>query len=169
MLYAFKEMAEHEKKEKGGTGRPVAIGVELFKGGKYEEAINEFTKFLTTMPDDGNKKVAHYNRGMAYYNLGQHDMALKDGESCLKIDSFWAKGYKCLGLALEGLGKRKEAVDTFTNGKKMCSSRDENADAILNPLIERSNLVSSVALTCFLLTQYLLSLNYCKNSILPMV
>ena len=142
-------MAGNEKAKKGG--RPGTKGVELFKAGKYEEAINEFTTFLKTTPNDGNKKVALYNRGMSYYNLGQHDSALKDGESCLNIDPFWVKGYKCLGLAFEGLGKHQEAVDTFLNGKKICSSRDENAAAILNPLIERCNRVhvsSCVAVTC---------------------
>ena len=108
-------MAKNENAKK--VGKPGNEGVKLFKGGNYEEAINEYTEFLKTMPDDGNKKVAHYNRGMAYYNLGQHDMALNEGESCLKIDPFWVKGYKCLGLALEGLGKHREAVDTFLNGQ----------------------------------------------------
>ena len=140
-------MAKNEKAKK--VGKPGTKGVKLFKEGNYGEAINEFTKFLKTMPDDGNQKVALYNRGMSYYSIGKHEMSLKDGQSCLKIDPFWVKGYKCLGLALEGLGKRKEAVDTFLNGKKMCSSHDENTDAILNPLIERCNLVSSVAVTCF--------------------
>ena len=140
MFHYFKGMAESEEGKK--SGKPGAKGVELFKGGKYEEAINEFTKFLKTMPDDENKKVALYNRGMSYYSLGQQDMALEDGESCLKIDPFWVKGYKCKGLALEGLGKRKDAVNTFLNGKKMCDGLDENTDAILNPLIEKSNLVS---------------------------
>lgn len=139
MLYHFKGMAGNEEKKRG---RPGAKGVELFKKGKYEEAINEFSKFLKTMPDGENKKVALYNRGMSYHSLGQHDMALKDGKSCLKIDPGWVKGYKCSGLALEGLGKYKDAIDTFLNGQKMCNSLDESTDAILNPLIERLNLVS---------------------------
>ena len=140
MLHHFKGMARIEEERK--SGRPGAKGVELFKAGKYEEAINEFTNFLKTMPDDANKKVALYNRGMSYYSLGQHNMALEDGESCLKIDPSWVKGYKCKGLALEGLGKRRDALDTFLKGQKMCGSLDENTDTILNPLIERSNLVS---------------------------
>ena len=71
-------MAGNEKGNK--TGRPGATAVEFFKEGKYEKAINEFTKFLKTLPDDENKKVALYNRGMAHYNLGKYEMALKDGE-----------------------------------------------------------------------------------------
>ena len=122
------------------SGRPGAKAVELFKEGKYEQAINELTKFLKTMPDDENKKVALYNRGMAHYNLGKYDMALKDGESCLKIDPSWVKGYKCKGLALAGLGRRNDAVDAFLSGQKMCGSVAEMTDALLNPLIERLNL-----------------------------
>ena len=156
MLHHFKGMARNEKKKRG---RPGAKGVELFKEGKYEEAINEFSMFLKTMPDDENKKVALYNRGMSYHYLGQHDMALKDGDICQKIDPYWAKGYKCSGLALEGLGKHKDAIDAFLNGQKMCSSLDENSDTILNPLIDKLNLVSS--------NYSLIRNNYTKNCILP--
>ena len=134
-------------------GRPGAKGVKLFAEGKYEEAINEFTQCLETMPDGENKKIALYNRGMSYHSLGQHDMALKDGESCQKIDPCWAKGYKCSGLALEALGKHKDAIDTLVNGQKMCSVLDKNSDAILNPLIERLNLVSGVVVARSSLTQ----------------
>ena len=42
-------------------------------------------------------------------------MALKDGESCLKIDPLRAKMYKCKGLALEGLERLRDAVDTSLN------------------------------------------------------
>jgi tetratricopeptide (TPR) repeat protein len=144
-------MAGIEKVKK--SGKPGAEAVKLFKAGEYEKAINEFTTFLITIPDDENKKVAHYNRGMAHYNLGQYDMALEDGESCLKIDPFWIKGYKCKGLALEGLGKPDDAIDALLNGQKMCSSHGDNTDTILNPLIERLNLVSDVVVACSVLKQ----------------
>ncbi len=140
MFHYFKGMAGSEKRER--SGRPGAKGVELFKGGKYEEAINEFTKFLKTMPDDENKKVAHYNRGMSYYNLGQHDSALQDGEECLKIDPFWAKGYKCKGLALEEMGRPRDAVETFLDGQKVCIGHDQNTEAVLRELIKRLNRVT---------------------------
>ena len=117
-------------------------GVELFKEGKYKEAITQFTMYLKTEEDDKNKKVAHYNRGMAYYNLGQYDNALEDGEECLKIDPYWAKGYKCKGLAMEGMGRPRDAVETFLDGKKICSGRDPNAKAVLHELIKRLNRVT---------------------------
>ena len=118
------------------------LGVELFKVGKYKEAITEFTAYLKTERDNRNKKVAHYNRGMAHNKLGQHDSALEDGEECLKIDPFWAKGYKCKGLALEGMGRLRDAEETFLDGKKMCSGHDQNTEAVLLELVKRLNRVT---------------------------
>lgn len=139
MFYHFKGMAGNEEKKRRGPG---AKGVELFKEGKYEEATIEFSKFLQTMSEDEDKKVAHYNRGMAHNKLGQHDSALKDAEECLKIDPFWAKGYKCKGLALEGMGRLRDAEETLLDGKKLCSGHDQNTKSVLNELIKRLNRVT---------------------------
>ena len=118
------------------------LGVELFKEGKYKEAITKFTAYLKTEGDDGNKKVAHYNRGMAHNKLGQHDSALEDGEECIKIDPLWAKGYKCKGLALEGMGRLRDAEETFLDGEKMCGGHDQNTAAVLHELVKRLNRVT---------------------------
>ena len=107
-------------------GRPGAEGVKLFKEGKYAEAISEFSKYLDTSPDDTEKKVAHYNRGMAHHHLGQHIKALEDGEECIKMDPFWAKGYKCKGMALERMNKPRDAIDTLLNGQKLSFEVDKN-------------------------------------------
>ena len=142
MLPDFKGTVEYEKFKQ--VERPGAKGVELFKKEKYEEAINEFTKFLKTMPDDVNKKVVHYNRGMAYYNLKQYDRALEDGEECLRIDPFWTKGYKCKGLALEGMGRLTDAEEAFLDGEKMSDGRDPNTEAILRESVTRLNRVTGL-------------------------
>ena len=80
-------------------GEPEKCGgkaVRLYKEGKYAEAISEFSLFLEEKrPKDADKKVAHYNRGMAYIKLGRFEEALKDGGKCIEMDPFWAKGYKC--------------------------------------------------------------------------
>ena len=131
-----------ENGENGKGKKTGAKGVELFKEGKYKEAITLFTTYLKTERDDENKKVAYYNRGMAYYNLGQHENALEDGEECLKINPFWAKGYKCKGLALEGMGRPRNAAETFLDGQKMCCKYDQNTESVLRELIKRINRVT---------------------------
>ena len=118
------------------------LGVNFFKEGKYNEAIAEFTTYLKTELDAGNRKVAHYNRGMAHYKLGHYDNALQDGEECLKIDPFWEKGYKCKGLALEGMGRLTDAMETYFDGEKICSGYDQNTVAVLHEVIKRLNRVT---------------------------
>eukprot|EP00092_Neocalanus_flemingeri_P033283 GFUD01036195.1.p1 GENE.GFUD01036195.1~~GFUD01036195.1.p1 ORF type:complete len:617 (-),score=147.89 GFUD01036195.1:90-1712(-) len=76
---------------------------------------------------------------MAHHYLGQHIEALEDGAHCVKIDPFWAKGYKCKGLALEGMKKPRDAIDTLLNGQKMTVDVDKNASKILDKLIRRLN------------------------------
>ena len=130
MLRHFQGMAGNEKR-----GEPGAKGVKFYND---EEAIEEFTEFLKTMPgDDENMKVVYYNRGTVYNNLGQHDKALKDGEECMKIDPHWAKGYECKGWALAGMGRPKEAVKTFLDGMKMCENVASQETEELVKLIER--------------------------------
>ena len=116
----------------------------MFKDGKYKEAITEFTTYLKTERNNRNKKVAHYNRGMAHNKLGQHDSALEDGEECMKIDPFWAKGYKCKGLALEGMRRLRDAEETFLDSKKMCSGHDQNTEVVLHELVKRLNRVTGL-------------------------
>ena len=65
--------AETSKGTKAGFN-----GVELFKEGKYKEAIFQFTMYLNMMPDDENKKVAHYNRGKANPDFSLFQGAYQD-------------------------------------------------------------------------------------------
>jgi hypothetical protein len=57
----------------------------------------------------------------------------------MKIDPNWAKGYKCKGLALEGMGRAVEAIELLFDGTKMCGGRDPNAKEVLDDLIQRLN------------------------------
>ena len=80
-----------------------SLWVKLFKEGKYAEAVSEFGKYLETELSNKDRKVCHYNRGMAHCSLGQYRMALLDGDQCIQMDRYWAKGYKCKGMPLEGM------------------------------------------------------------------
>jgi len=120
-------------------GRPGSYGVKLFKDENYVEAILEFSKYLGTNPDERERKTAHYNRGMSHNMLEQHKEALEDGENCVRIDPFWAKGYKCKAVALEGLDRPGEALDILLNGRKLTIGVDKNTTKILDPLIKLLN------------------------------
>ncbi|QCK14978.1 tetratricopeptide repeat protein [Mangrovivirga cuniculi] len=58
-------------------------GDQLYKQGKYEEAIEAYSEYLETYP---NNEIVIYNRGRSYEELGQFDEAIADYEKVLKID-----------------------------------------------------------------------------------
>ena len=80
---------------------------------------------------DKEKKTAHYNRARSFYNIGNHQESLKDAEACIKIDPFWAKGYKCKGLALDGLKLKWEAIEVLLDGSKMAEGVDDDYKEIV--------------------------------------
>eukprot|EP00041_Stephanoeca_diplocostata_P028222 m.792704 g.792704 ORF g.792704 m.792704 type:complete len:413 (-) comp23332_c1_seq31:3065-4303(-) len=71
---------------------------------KYTEAI----KLCTSVPG------FYGNRAAAYASLGDHDRAVADCRSAVKIDRQYAKGYGRLGMSLMALGRVQEAKDAFT-------------------------------------------------------
>lgn len=55
-------------------------GNEFFKEGKYEEAIEQYTKAI----EANNKEPSFYsNRSGAYFNLNKYEEALNDAEQCI--------------------------------------------------------------------------------------
>ena len=69
-------------------------GDSLFENGRYTEAIQAYTAYLITNPDDAKTL---YNRARAFEELGQIENAQKDFEAILEIDPTYTSAY--LGLA----------------------------------------------------------------------
>jgi len=57
-------------------------GVELAEQEEYERAIVEFTESIELAP---NYALAYFNRGLAYYYLGDYDNAIKDYTEALRL------------------------------------------------------------------------------------
>ena len=92
-------------------------GNEAYKEGKYDMAIESFTKALEL---DNVKKVNSHvyysNRSAAYLNLGQAQKALVDAEECILLKSDWVKGYSRKGAALFHLRRYEDAVQVYESG-----------------------------------------------------
>ncbi len=58
-------------------------GDDLFEDGKYAEAIEAYTSYLSTHPDHVKSL---YNRGRSYEEVGQTDEAIKDFEAIIDLD-----------------------------------------------------------------------------------
>lgn len=76
-------------------------GNAFFKEGKYDEAIQSYTKAIEMNPSN---TVYFSNRAGAYLNKGELQNALQDSEKCLSLDPKFIKGYTRKGLALDKLG-----------------------------------------------------------------
>lgn len=63
-------------------------GNELFKAGKYEEAIIQYTKAIKSNP---NVSVYFSNRALCFYRLKNYSNSFQDGDSALKLDKSNAK------------------------------------------------------------------------------
>ena len=77
--YLSPEKAEEARQE----------GNELFKGGKYPEAI---AKYSDAMKRNPKNHVPYSNRAACYQKLGEWQLALKDADKCVEMDPTFIKG-----------------------------------------------------------------------------
>merc|ERR1712183_803746 len=85
-------------------------GNEYFKKGAYPEAKKHYDESIKRNPDAA---ATYSNRAAAYMKLCEFSHALKDTETCIKLDPKFVKGYVRKGGCLEGMKKYTEAVDVY--------------------------------------------------------
>jgi len=85
-------------------------GNKYFSAGKFQEAINWYTKAIKEDPLDS---AFYSNRCAAFMGLNKIEEALKDAESCIKTKPDWVKGYYRKGVALITLQRHEEAAAAF--------------------------------------------------------
>ncbi|PGH20428.1 hypothetical protein AJ80_03573 [Polytolypa hystricis UAMH7299] len=86
-------------------------GNAAFKAGKFQEAINLYTKGLEIDPanKDINSKLLQ-NRAQAYINLSKFDQAIADCSKALELDPSYVKAKRVRAKAYGGAGNWEEAV-----------------------------------------------------------
>ena len=107
--------------------------MKLFQAGKFKEASAAFSKWLDSNHNapDKERKVARYNRARCFHKMGNYEESLRDAETCIKIDPFWAKGYKCKSQALEGMNRPMEAIKVLLDGSKIAEGIDDDYREII--------------------------------------
>lgn len=91
-------------------------GNKLFKEGKYEEALNKYTEALKY---DSVNSVIYSNRSGTYTKLEKYDCALSDALECIKLNPQWAKGFFRKTMALKGLRRHDEAMQSACEGFRL--------------------------------------------------
>ncbi|SEO08962.1 tol-pal system protein YbgF [Nitrosospira multiformis] len=69
----------------GSDGRAYESGYDLFKTGKYKEAISSFNSFLRSYPESSFAASAHYWIGNSFYALREFKNAVAAQETLIKI------------------------------------------------------------------------------------
>lgn len=85
-------------------------GNELAEEGRYEEAIEEYTKAIEIDPDYA---AAYNNRGYAYDELGEYQQAIDDYTKAIEIDPDCADTYNNRGYTYRELGYGAEALADY--------------------------------------------------------
>ena len=88
-------------------------GNKLFKEGKYTEACDRYTQALK---HDPSNSVIYSNRSAAHAKLEKYDLALSDAMKCIELNPQWSKGYYRKTLALAGLSKHDEVMQSACKG-----------------------------------------------------
>lgn len=78
--------------------------------GKYQAAINDYTKSLQLNP---YHEKTYYNRGNAYRSLGLYNEAIKDYSAAIGLDDRFAAAYINRGLTYDVLGEHHRAIEDY--------------------------------------------------------
>ncbi|NMM48409.1 tetratricopeptide repeat protein [Marinigracilibium pacificum] len=117
------------------------IGTILFEGGKYQESIDAFTRFLSGATKQDLIVQAHVKRALAATNLQDYDMAIKDYKMAVSKYPTYPSAYNAL-LGLQDLLARTDQSEQFdqylkiyreTNpeNKQLLTVRFESAKSLL--------------------------------------
>ena len=90
--------------------------------GKLEDAKEDVRKY----PNDS---AAHYNLGLAYGSLGQHEEAIASYKEAIRINPNYAKAHYNLGIAYDELGQYQKAIASY---KEAIRIKPDYTDAHVN-------------------------------------
>ena len=85
-------------------------GIQLFKQGSYQQAIDKFTKLIELTP---NNAEAYKNRGVSYMKIEKFDPAIKDFEKAKDIFPKLKGLYSNLGVAWYYKKEYKKAIENY--------------------------------------------------------
>lgn len=102
------QIEEQQKKQQAISEKDMGNG--FFKEGKYERAIECYTRGITA---DGANALLPANRAMAYLKIQKYEEAEKDCTQAILLDGSYSKAFARRGTARTFLGKLNEAKQDF--------------------------------------------------------
>lgn len=99
------------------------IANDFFKLGRYQEAIDSYTKAINAGNDDKSVAPCYGNRSFAACKLELYGMAITDANKALSLDPTYIKAYYRRAAAFMALNQPKKALEDF---KKVAELQSEN-------------------------------------------
>ncbi|XP_037069975.1 LON peptidase N-terminal domain and RING finger protein 3-like [Pollicipes pollicipes] len=93
----------------------------------YGSALQYYTDALELAPHD---HITLSNRSHVLNKLSRNSEALRDAESAIQLQPFWAKGYFRQAAALRSLGRLEDALVAYV----LCAALEETPSAVLTEL-----------------------------------
>jgi tetratricopeptide (TPR) repeat protein len=122
------------------------IANEYFAQKKYKEAEDTYTLALNGECPNELKSVLLANRSAARIGLHMYELALSDAEESIRLNNSWMKAYYRKSAALEGMGKFRQALETWEDAFRNCPP-DPSIDKQLRALQKKW-------MSCFLQPTY---------------
>jgi len=94
----------------------IANGLEKYRTGDLEEAIEVYTGVIKTDP---HHALAYYNRGIVYEELGDTSLAFEDYTKAVEINPDYAEAYNNRGCLLVDDREYEQAIKDFTHAIKV--------------------------------------------------
>jgi tetratricopeptide (TPR) repeat protein len=87
------------------------LGLSLLAEGKNKDAIGHFNKALSLYKEHAAE--FYNNRGLAYANLGQYQLSIKDYNEAIRLKTDLVAAYNNRGLTYIKLGRYQQAVEDY--------------------------------------------------------
>ena len=100
----------HPDRPAQGAAEHTALGNDLVKQGRLDEALAEFAKAVATDPGDAG---AYLGRGRAWYRKYDYQRAVEDFSKAIELDAGLERAYFNRGLAWRARGKSENAVADY--------------------------------------------------------
>lgn len=98
-------------KAKGTLERLIFEALEAHGNGRFEEAIEIYTRILSMRPPRPVRAVIHNHRGMAHFVLSRYPSALRDFGRVVALDRTSVRGLNNRALARRMMGQHESALD----------------------------------------------------------
>ena len=113
------------KEKKNKTSVTFAHGYGYMELDEFQNAINEFDKYISINPEYYN---SWYFRGSCKYALGQYEEAIKDFDKALELDpEEYNSCWNFRGSCKYFLGQYEEAIKDFDKALELINPEDHNS------------------------------------------